>query len=810
MKLIKLRVEAFGRLKNYEKNFTDGLNVINEPNGFGKTTLADFICAMLYGLPETRSKNLLENPRLKYRPWGSHKFGGTLTIEHNGNIYRIERSFGKTANGSGDVLRVYNEKTGVETKDLGDVGRCLFGVDRDAFVRCVYLPQNAVEVKAEDDITRRLTETLTSSDEARYNEAMEKLDKERAFWYKTGGRGEIGRLKGELSESEDKLEKARAELLTIEKETLLVEQLEEKLAICEKGIAEKDRAIALEKRLVLATKARENFKEKQGVAERIAELKKRKAEKEAELSVLLQEEKSLGEQIADEDRKRTYISIAKEFRLYESEAVEKEKKAKEMNSCFTKMPNEAFFVKTEEFLREEDKCLKNIAEADAYIRKAKEDKEALKQPEKPKQMTHIIFCIVTAITVVLGILMLIFQSTLATMAGFIVLAGLVAVSLVFGVLALRVRTTYLNETASCEDVKNSCEAMITESEIIKNKVNEALDLRKQEIVSFMKQYGVDCGESVRDTIADVRRRRETAIMFAEDAERARGRLESFTPDVMEKVYAAESFSEEVFARLNERSVRLAERKLVLSGEIAGATSVIENNANYNEQLVESEKAYSQAKKGLSDEELSMEINEGEAEVLKAELVKERGELIKIVAEKHTLIRETKKRSGNVSEAEERCENLRREIKEGEKRLENVRTAMKSLEKANEALSSNYLPMVKKRFSEFLSRVGADKYPDAVIDGSFKIKLSEEGLSRELEYFSTGTRDLMYFGLRLCLMESMYGGVLPFLIVDDCFTNLDSEKFSKVSEILCSVAMNTQVVYMTCYREPRRVELEKDA
>ena len=44
MKLIRCYIENFGKLQNFSYEFKDGLNVIKEENGFGKTTFATFIC----------------------------------------------------------------------------------------------------------------------------------------------------------------------------------------------------------------------------------------------------------------------------------------------------------------------------------------------------------------------------------------------------------------------------------------------------------------------------------------------------------------------------------------------------------------------------------------------------------------------------------------------------------------------------------------------------------------------------------------------------------------------------------------------
>ena len=94
MKLIECYVSSFGKLKNYKYNFNDNLNVINEQNGFGKTTLSIFIKSMFYGLEDSR-RSVEENERKKYKPWNStEKFGGYVIFEKNGTQYKLERFFG--------------------------------------------------------------------------------------------------------------------------------------------------------------------------------------------------------------------------------------------------------------------------------------------------------------------------------------------------------------------------------------------------------------------------------------------------------------------------------------------------------------------------------------------------------------------------------------------------------------------------------------------------------------------------------------------------------------------------------------------
>ena len=63
MKLIQCHIENFGGLSDVDFSFEEGLTVLYQPNGFGKSTLAAFIKAMFYGFPRNTKRSLSENDR---------------------------------------------------------------------------------------------------------------------------------------------------------------------------------------------------------------------------------------------------------------------------------------------------------------------------------------------------------------------------------------------------------------------------------------------------------------------------------------------------------------------------------------------------------------------------------------------------------------------------------------------------------------------------------------------------------------------------------------------------------------------------
>ena len=192
MRLLRLEIENFGKLSGFALDLRDGLNVVCKENGFGKSTLAAFIKAMLYGLPATTKKNLDKNERKKYTPWQGGAYGGSLEFECERGCFRIERFFGaKEAN---DEFRLFDLSTQKPSSAFSsDVGIELLGIDADGFARSAYLSQNGMDNNDENvSVTAKLTGLLEDvNDMGSYDVAMETLDKRRKFYELKGGRGKV-------------------------------------------------------------------------------------------------------------------------------------------------------------------------------------------------------------------------------------------------------------------------------------------------------------------------------------------------------------------------------------------------------------------------------------------------------------------------------------------------------------------------------------------------------------------------------------------------------------------------------------------
>lgn len=176
MQIKKIHISNFGKLHEMQMDFSEGLNVINGENGWGKSTLAAFLKAMLYGMDVTTKRSLLENERRRYKPWQGGAYGGSMEFEANGKSYRMERFFGTKERE--DKFTLYDLATGLPSTDYSEhLGDELFHIDRAAWERTCYLGQLNLGVAVNDSLNARLTHVEEESgDMQNYEQAVRLLE----------------------------------------------------------------------------------------------------------------------------------------------------------------------------------------------------------------------------------------------------------------------------------------------------------------------------------------------------------------------------------------------------------------------------------------------------------------------------------------------------------------------------------------------------------------------------------------------------------------------------------------------------------
>lgn len=147
MRLIDLHIEGFGKFHDLDLRFAEGMNILYGHNEAGKSTLHAFLQAMLYGLERRPGIGSAAKLHKKYRPWDApERFGGTLRLAHEGQVYRIVRDFNAddlSADGATiSSLEIWDETAGVRVPDpRGFLQAMLGGISETAFENTVSIGQ---------------------------------------------------------------------------------------------------------------------------------------------------------------------------------------------------------------------------------------------------------------------------------------------------------------------------------------------------------------------------------------------------------------------------------------------------------------------------------------------------------------------------------------------------------------------------------------------------------------------------------------------------------------------------------------------
>lgn len=158
---------TFGKLEHATLALQPGLNIIDAPNEWGKSTWCAFLVNMLYGI-DTRVKTtktaLADKER--YAPWSGSPMAGRIELNWNGRDITIERSTkGRVIFGD---FRAYETATGIDIPELNgaNCGQMLLGVERSVFTRAGFLKLSDLPVTQDDSLRRRLNNLVTTGDES--------------------------------------------------------------------------------------------------------------------------------------------------------------------------------------------------------------------------------------------------------------------------------------------------------------------------------------------------------------------------------------------------------------------------------------------------------------------------------------------------------------------------------------------------------------------------------------------------------------------------------------------------------------------
>ena len=178
-------IGKFGKLENQKYQFAPQINVIYGANESGKSTLMQFLKAMLFGLEKTRVRKTL-NTYNRYEPWDTPAyFYGSMIFETGQQQFLLERNFYYKEK----RVRLVNIRDGEELSvEYGDLDMLLGNVSAAAYENtcCIgqeqLLPGRELGVFLEDE---RSNLAQTGSGDFQLSKALQELEQKRKNAEKT-------------------------------------------------------------------------------------------------------------------------------------------------------------------------------------------------------------------------------------------------------------------------------------------------------------------------------------------------------------------------------------------------------------------------------------------------------------------------------------------------------------------------------------------------------------------------------------------------------------------------------------------------
>ena len=181
MKINKIKVNSYGKLKDKEINLQDGINIIYGENESGKSTLLKFIINSFYGISKNK-KGKKYSDYEKYMPWVGEEFSGKIEYELNNNQkYEVYRDFKKKN------PKIFNERKEEISKqfniDKNRENEFFYEqtkVDEELFLSTILVQQQEVKLgKQERNILVQKIANLvgTGEDNVSYKKAMDRINR---------------------------------------------------------------------------------------------------------------------------------------------------------------------------------------------------------------------------------------------------------------------------------------------------------------------------------------------------------------------------------------------------------------------------------------------------------------------------------------------------------------------------------------------------------------------------------------------------------------------------------------------------------
>lgn len=771
MKINKLYISSFGKLKDKTVDFSNGFNLIYGENEQGKTTLMEFIKMMFYG-SKGRGNEICKNTRVKYKPWDNSIMSGKIYFEFQNKNYCLERVFG-TSNAT-DTITLTDTDTGTIQKlsNKEVLGEKIFGLGFDAFEKTIFI-NNLLSFEdnneADGEINSKLSNLTSTADENVSFETVQNRIIAAMDAIKTPKR-----RGGSIAKLENELEELKASRNLIIEQNAKRDALNEEIAIKQASLDELQKS---KKECFEQIK----FAEKSEKVEKLQKFVEAADQYEKiEAQLLDQKGNLITKEFLDSAREQIATLQTKEARLADKEKdvnIAVSAVASIENALKGGNKNDIAALKNSKISQTE--ALSNLQKRTADI-----SIELYKLENQKKSSLSLPLLII-------GVLLFAFGAFTAL---------LLEAPIMWAVSGLAVILTVISFFAAPKKSTGEINTLKAELDQKEQKIS---DITKTITAIDEQLNALAVSEKTEQSLLETRRseaiERQTALL---------GLKEEFLKSTNETLIFFSQFKPIKDIEEAKEAIGVAQRlfaeleKLRIKAQYAAAAANCKTLSEAKEKLELIGSSTPKTDKSLSELQEQLRLQNDAVNQLSLELT-----ALKTQARTEFSSLKT------ISEINSEIDELTEEYNEQNEYFECLKLASEGLADAFGLVRRDFGSVIEKRAIELFSELTNQKYTDITVSKNFDMRLTGNDTlsSKEIDYLSRGAFDQAYFSLRLALSElmSQSDGSLPILL-DDVFSQYDDKRLETAINFLTSYSKENQVIFFTCHKQVEALSKEQNA
>ena len=753
MYLVKCHIYNFGKFTDFDYYFNKGLNVINEENGWGKTTLSIFIKSIFYGLNKTKLKKLDENDRLAYEPFNGGKYGGYIDFcLKDGKTYRIERVFAKTA--SSDTAVLIDLSNGDRFTEEGEIsfGEKIFGVNVDVFLRTLFLSQKDIDLSNNLSVANCIGNVYQNIQDDDIEIAIEKLNEKRL---------EYSGKDGILQKNREAFSKIDEELERIESASIGADEIEKDIDLINNRI--KENSIKQEELKKLSNQVREvgAVIERKRQFDKISDTIKQKTNYINDINEVF------ANTPADEDYleevQQNYVnavSYKNYSNILKEEISFKETERQNVLNKYKIKPSSSDLLS----LKEKVNALSN-ASVDTNLTTTID--------KKPSVKPAVFLSVACLVLAVLGIGLLniinILGYVLLGVAGVLLIVTITLLTNIFTNKKSVFKENELIKLQNSVNVKN----LETEILILKSKLGLELLSNEDAIITLSNDldYFIKADNYLESKKADL-------LKHLGDYDKANLIVKDYVSKLNLDIFNLKNCLD--YKELFKKLKGLFTEKSTILKDLSSLTSELDRLKNTGIVLDESLAT-------VSKEEVDQKLS-----IINQEILND----TRLLSKRNEDLRACINAQEKALELNDAYDKALEDLNESKAQHDLIKKAIEYLKNARKSLTERYLEPVKKGVIKYLNAFAGKNGDDIVLDASYKISIA----NKSVDYESRGWKNVFSLALRFAFMDEVFldSKEVPFIVLDDPFVNLDEDKIKLSLDAIKTVALDKQVIYFVCH------------